>query len=678
MIQLSIGVQTDQGETEVDGSSAQNTAGQELGAPEGVSQTALESAGASHTPSTPSSAASPSAALAIISDSEAAQLQPSAGNGVQPGLASEPELWTLICTLAFLLVLQVIAVLTTRTLSEPLHELPIHVQNDVAATAPSRTQTPDLGEAVPGTGSSGRQERRPTDPDRSSFALVPFTPTHIQHPMEEGPDSNTIAQPPPQDPPIESDTSQVEAQTPNPGAEPVSGVGLDSAEAEVQESTQPISTSINPSTPAGLRRSRPQTTPPSAESQRRPPKRIREETSGELAEVEGVIPPHVPLSSPVLGNANAEADGSGQSQMTQEKLISLPILRTKQGIDQGGPLPIALASIAQTTPDVAPEQIPSSDSDHDTSMESVSAPDPDSKAKGKNVPRGNVSAVPTLDPTSHLQRRPDPSSGQGMDVDPESLDFKTPGPSLAGVPSSSTGVQSNAAGAKGLKPTGRPIKRVHLVLRPPQPKPTPSQNDVPMAVDEVGRSVLIRGSSSPGHPSSPPHATGSKISHDNQENYAKAGDSCPSPMKLDQPETQVADSEASHHDDTVETDDESLSERDTSIPNDGEANIMPTEQSADEVDELDSDDNPLYLSRGSSPAGHGQNEENNGDHHSVTADHEAESSDDGSDFSDAVHEAKASKYNLSNANAAAEIEKELGETSDPEIQPQAPVPTPTP
>ncbi|KAG8953026.1 hypothetical protein FRC00_006487 [Tulasnella sp. 408] len=221
---------------------------------------------------------------------------------------------------------------------------------------------------------------------------------------------------------------------------------------------------------------------------------------------------------------------------------------------------------------------------------------------------------------------------------------------------------------------GRRIKKLRLRLGQAEPRSPPSQDDVPMAVDEVGTSVPIRGSSSPGHPSSPPAAAGSATSHDHQENYAQAGERCPSPINVDpEPESPVVGSQANDHEEAAGASEESLSERGPPAPNEEEENIIPIEQPVDEGDELDSDDEPLDLPRGSPPAVHGPSQENNGDHHAATADQEAESSDDGSDFSDAVHEAKASKYSSSNANAAAEIEKELEETSDPEIRPQAPV-----
>ncbi|KAG8910126.1 hypothetical protein FRC00_008817, partial [Tulasnella sp. 408] len=262
----------------------------------------------------------------------------------------------------------------------------------------------------------------------------------------------------------------------------------------------------------------------------------------------------------------------------------------------------------------------------------------------------------------------------------KSLDFKTPGPSLVGVAGSSTVPQSNAAGPKGSETTGRRIKKLRLRLGQAEPRSPPSQDDVLMAVDEVGTRVLIRGSSSPGHPSSPPAAAGSATSHDDQENYGQAGERCPSPINVDpEPETPVVDSQANDHEEAAGTSEESPSERDSLALNEEEESIIPTEQPADEADELDSDDEPLDV-RGSTCKNAliptkvlSFREENNGDHHAATADHEAESSDDGSDFSDAVHEAKASKYSSSNANAAAEIEKELEETSDPEIRPQAPV-----
>lgn len=74
----------------------------------------------------------------------------------------------------------------------------------------------------------------------------------------------------------------------------------------------------DPSTPTGTRRQRPKVSPPSGESQRRPPKRIRADLSGEIDEVEDDIQPPVPLSPPVFGNGNAEPDEGGEPQTAQE------------------------------------------------------------------------------------------------------------------------------------------------------------------------------------------------------------------------------------------------------------------------------------------------------------------------------------------------------------------------
>ncbi|KAG8912482.1 hypothetical protein FRC00_004412, partial [Tulasnella sp. 408] len=418
-----------------------------------------------------------------------------------------------------------------------------------------------------------------------------------------------------------------------------------------------------------------------------------------------------PLSPPEFENGNAEADEGGEAQMAQEKAEAVnapptqppnpdwinnaqyqqdPSTTNQQqyGLSQVDPQQLAFASPEQIPPD-QPAAIHRSDSDQDTSMESVAVPDPNGKGKGKALSPHRTPAAslrgtntssppemewgpdvvfPTSDPTSSTQSRPNPRSEEGMDVDPKTLDA-----SLAGAASSSTVSRPASAGATGLNTTlGRQIKRVRLITRHPQPTSTPQddtpQTDVPMEIDEDSTSAPIHRSSPPGLPTPSRPST---ISHDSQQTYAKAGEICPSPMIVDpNAETPVVDSQ---QEDAAEDSEESLSEQDSPIPNEGEGQVVPSEQPANEVDELDSDDEPLDLLRRSSPADHGESQANNAEYHAARVDDEAESSDNESDFSDAIHEAKASKYSTSNASAAAEIEQEFEDTPDPEIQPQAPV-----
>ncbi|KAG8912238.1 hypothetical protein FRC00_004938, partial [Tulasnella sp. 408] len=397
------------------------------------------------------------------------------------------------------------------------------------------------------------------------------------------------------------------------------------------------------------------------------------------AEAEAVnAPPAQPPNAGWINNAQYQQEPSTTNQQ-------------QYGFSQVDPQQLAFASPEQIPPDqaAASEQIHGSDSDQDTSMESASAADPHGKGKGKALsPHKTIAAslrdtnissppemewgpdvvFPTSHPTSPTQSRPHPSSEEGMDVDP-----KTPNPSLAGVASSSTVTRPVSAGATGLNTTpGRQIKRIRLITRHPQPTSTPQNDiprtDVPMAIDEDSTSAPIHGSSFPGLP---PPSRPSTISHDSQHRYAKAGEICPSPMIVDpNTETPVVDSQ---QEDAAEDSEESLSEQDSPIPNEGEGQVVPSEQPANEVDELDSDDEPLDLLRRSSPADHGESQATNAEYHAARPDQEAESSDNESDFSDVIHEAKASKYSTSNASAAAEIEQELDDTPDPEIQPQAQV-----
>ncbi|KAG9036301.1 hypothetical protein FS837_001707 [Tulasnella sp. UAMH 9824] len=592
---FSRGVQTDEGEKEEGNNTLQDT-GRESGGLD--SEDLSRGAGSDEANQTSSVPASTSPTL--ISHPVIPQ-QPPAGAGVQAELPSEENLWNLTSLLRFILALQI----QTRTSSQEAHEVPAGIQNDVAAVVVSRLQTPDV-------------------------ALVPLTPTEAQHSAEEEPNASLMAQLT-QESATDPDASQVGPQAPNHDTAPVSSVSAQ--EEDVQGATQ--SASDHPSTPAGTRRPRPKVTPPSGESQRRPPKRIRADLSGELDEVEDDTQAPVPLSPPPT----------------------------------------------------ASEQTHGSDSDHDTSMESVSAPDPHGKGKGKALsPQKNPAGhsfigipsycsnpdqafslrvtettsppemewdpdvvFPASTPISPTQHRPNTRSSEGMDVDPEA-----PGPSLAGVAGSSTAIQVDTAEGTGLGTTQRRrIKRLRLITRRPQPTPTPSNDlprtDVPMAIDEVGTSAPTHESSFPGYPQPPQPAPSSTVSHE---------DDAP-----------VADPAGNHHGSPAEALEESESERDSPVPSEGEGN--PTEHSAGEVDELDSDDESLDLLRGSSSADHGKSQEDNAA--AAPADHEAESSDNESDFSDVIHEAKASKYNTSNASAAAEIEKELEDTSDPEIQPQAQV-----
>ncbi|KAG8893805.1 hypothetical protein FRC01_013344, partial [Tulasnella sp. 417] len=272
-----------------------------------------------------------------------------------------------------------------------------------------------------------------------------------------------------------------------------------------------------------------------------------------------------------------------------------------------------------------------------------------------------------------------------------SLGFKTPGHfSLAGIASPSTATRADPADALNVKPTSeRPIKPLRLFKRPTKGPEVPindsPRTDVPMMVDEAGPSAPIQRSGSTSHPSSRPlPASASIISGDDSPNDAMSRDRCSSPIE----EPPVI--EASHDENVAESSEDSISVRDLPIENGTEGNIAPAEQSEDEVDELDSEDDLDQILGGVFATEDDDNQENNRDRQSRTADPEvcafrfpflratdehlkAESSDSESDFSDTIHEAKASQYSLSNASAAAEIEKELEASSDPEVQPQAPL-----
>ncbi|KAG8917413.1 hypothetical protein FRC01_002464 [Tulasnella sp. 417] len=301
---FSKGVQTDEVDSEEGGVPSPDAASESrVSELEDVEQEA-GSYEAVQTTSIPAPVSSNSVLVQASDPEEVHQGPPTAGD-FQPGWTAEVDIWSFTYALNIILVLQLVAALAAETLPHLLPSVPASAQNDIAAAAPSHTQTSELGQTILDEGSSTSQEHKATDPADE----LGRTPAQAQPSREEESNPSSIAQVPV----IGSDPSQVGAQAPDHVAAAVSSVSS-TQEGETGGLTEP--TLNNPSTPSGSRRSRPEATPPSAESQRRPSKRVR---GAIISGVEGNIEVIAPVSPPVFENANAEPDEGGEPLMAQER-----------------------------------------------------------------------------------------------------------------------------------------------------------------------------------------------------------------------------------------------------------------------------------------------------------------------------------------------------------------------
>ncbi|KAG8915686.1 hypothetical protein FRC01_003546, partial [Tulasnella sp. 417] len=363
----SMGVQTDEAEKEGGGLSSQGAVSES-----GVLEDIEREAGLDETGQ---SASIPAPVASVLAqDPEVVHQESSTTSDPQPVSGNEADLWNLTSALSILLVLQQIAASAAETLPNVLPTA-LGAQNDIAAAAPSQLQTSESNQTTPDVESSGGQEGRTTDPpDASNRADAQPQPSTEEESNPTIPQAPHL--PPQQDPVVDFEASSVGAQAPDNVAAAVASASSNSEGREAVALTQP--TLNDPSTPSGSRRSRPKFTPPSAESQQRPTKRVR---SDFIPDVEGDVGAIAPADGELSQNVPAHPPNSSSMSLGQDQqATNITNQDERDQVDQGH---TALASTGRTVPGSRPAANQSPESDVDTSMESATGPDPHGKGKAK-------------------------------------------------------------------------------------------------------------------------------------------------------------------------------------------------------------------------------------------------------------------------------------------------------
>ncbi|KAG8900311.1 hypothetical protein FRC01_010179, partial [Tulasnella sp. 417] len=324
----------------------------------------------------------------LVPDPEAVHQGSSTAADLQPRSETDAGLWSVTYAISIILILQSISALAAGTVPNVLPTVSgARAQNDIPAAAPSQLQTPESDQTTLDVVFLGSQEGRTNDgPDASSSRA------HAQpQPSTEEESNPTILQvphlSPQQDPVVDSEASPVGAQAPDNVTAAVASASSNSEEGEAVALTQP--TLNDPSTPSGSRRPRPKFTPPSAESQQRPTKRVRGDI---IPDVEGDIEAIAPADGQMPQNLPAHPPNSSSTSLGQDQqAANFTNQDERDQVNQG---PTAFASIGQTPPESRPaalEQTQSPESDVDTSMESATGPDPHGKGKGRALsPRNGL------------------------------------------------------------------------------------------------------------------------------------------------------------------------------------------------------------------------------------------------------------------------------------------------